>query len=60
MTLKRTTLGAPDAEPRVSGAEAIAVLAELSRAAWTLSGRPLPDAAASRLHVVFVPRTAQT
>lgn len=57
MTLKRTTLGAADDEQRVSGAEAIALLADLSRAAWTLSGRPLPDAAA-RLRVVFVPRTA--
>jgi hypothetical protein len=55
ITLRRTTLGAADDEPRVHGAEAIALLADLSRAAWSMSGRPLPDAS-SRLCVAFVPR----
>ena len=40
----------------VSGAEGMALTAELSRIAWTLSGRALPSARSKPVQVTFVRR----
>jgi hypothetical protein len=54
ITLRRTTLSAQDAEPPLTGRFAIELAAELSLAAWTISGRSLPRYTRATMPYVFV------
>jgi hypothetical protein len=54
VTIRR--VGLLDDDPStISGAEAVALLARLTRAAWTLSGRSLPRYSRGEIPCVFVP-----
>ncbi len=56
MTIRRTTID-DDSDPHpVYGAEAISLTTQLSRMAWSLSGRPFPQYTRAEMPVRFVPR----
>jgi hypothetical protein len=54
MTLRRATLTAADAERPTTGLAAMELTAELSLAAWSISGRPLPAYTRATMPYVFV------
>jgi len=57
ITLRRTTLGAEQQDPvAISGGAAVSLAVELTRAAWSLSGRPFPRYGRADTPYVFAPR----
>jgi len=57
ITLRRTTLDADEQAPGpISGDAALFLAVELTRAAWSLSGRPFPRYSRADTPYVFVPR----
>ena len=57
MVLRKTTLHqAEDEEHPLRGAEAISLLSQLTRMAWSMSGRPRPAQDRSEMQVRFIPR----
>lgn len=57
-TIRGASLDASDGGPEgaISGAEAISLVTTLTRAAWSLAGRPFPSYARKDTPYVFVPR----
>jgi hypothetical protein len=61
MTMRRTTLGAPDPQPLlIRGGPALALAAQLTRVAWSMSGRPLPRYGRAETPYTFVRNPART
>jgi len=59
VTLRRTTLQADAQElPSISGEAAVSLAVELTRAAWSLSGKPFPRYGRAETPYVFVPRSS--
>lgn len=56
--MRMTTLDAPDAHP-VIGADAISLVMELTDAAWSLAGLPLPEYTRSETPYKFVLNTSR-
>ena len=58
VTLRRSALGDDADSLPIRGAAAISLVAQLTRVAWSLSGRPFPRYARSETPYVFAPHPA--
>jgi hypothetical protein len=57
MTLRKGRLGEPEVDlSPVSGAEAISLVYRLTRASYSIAGRPRPEYSRDRMPCKFVPR----